>query len=89
MESSFGESLIAEGGLLDLSVVGTAAPSANVGAFVRFRYRCNRVLSLERGRDILLPRQRGGFYQITGPDDDGPNSLVTISTYCDELSLAS
>jgi predicted phage tail protein len=47
------------------------------------------MLSLNRGRDMVMPRRYGGFYKIGSPDVDGPNSLVTISTYCDELSSAS
>ena len=36
-----------------------------------------------------MPRHFGGCYIITGPDVYGPNSLVTISTCCDELSSPS
>jgi len=67
----------------------TAIPSAAASVSVRFGYRYNRVLSLERGSDILMPRRFGGFYKIAGPGIDGPDSLVTISTYFDELSSAS
>jgi len=38
---------------------------------------------------MTMPRHFGGLYIITGPDSYGPNSLVTISTYCDEQSSAS
>ena len=89
LKGSLEESLVVEGRFLNLSVVGTATPSADVSLSVRFEYRCNRVLSLERGRDMSMPRRCGGFYKITSPDIYGPNSLVTISIYCDELSSAS
>jgi len=47
------------------------------------------MLSLKRRRDMVMPRRFGGFYKIAGPGVAGPNSLVTISTYCAELSSAS
>jgi hypothetical protein len=77
------------GRFLRRSFFETATPSAGTSVSVRFGYRYNRVLSLERGRDMLMPRRFGGFYKVAGPGVNGPNSLVTISTYCDELSSAS
>jgi hypothetical protein len=76
LEGRFEESEIEDGRFLNASVVGTATPSADVSVSVHLGYRCNRVLSLERRGDMLIPRQSGGFYKITGPDGDGPNSLV-------------
>lgn len=70
-------------------VVGTATPFADVNLPVHFGFRGNRALSLEWGRDISMPRQYGGFYEITDLDVYGPDSLVIISTYFDELSSAS
>ncbi len=83
------ESGVAEGRSFSAWVDGTAAPSADGGVSVHFWSRCNRALSREGGADMSMPRRLGGFYPITGPDINGPNSLVTFSTYCDEFSSAS
>jgi hypothetical protein len=76
-------------GFFKLSFCETATPSADATVSVRFEYQYNRVFTLELGGDMLMPRRFGGFYNIAGLGVNGPNSLVTISTYCDELSLAS
>jgi len=75
---------------LDKSGVnGTATPFADKGFFVHLRRRCSLVLSLEWGRDMSMPRRFGGFGFITSSNSNEPDSLVTIDTYCDELSSAS
>ena len=89
LEGSFEDFGVVGGRFLKWSFFETAIPSADTSVSVRFGYRCNRVLSLERGRDMLTPRRFGGFYKIAGPGVDGPNSLVTISIYCNELPSAS
>jgi hypothetical protein len=68
LEGSFEETRVAAGGFLNSRVVGTATPFADVNHPVRVGFRGNRALSLEWGRDISMPRQCGGFYEITDPD---------------------
>ena len=68
---------------------GTAPPMADKKIFVHLPCRCSPVLSLDWGRDMSKPRRFGGFYNIAGLGVNGPNSLVTISTCCDELSSPS
>ena len=89
MEGSFEKSETVEDRFSKWSFFGTTAPSAGASVPIRFGHRYNRLLSLERGSDMLMSRRCGGFYEIAGPLASEPNSLVTTSTYCDELSSAS
>ena len=89
LEGSFEESGVAEGRFANSSGARTKTPHADLSASVHLWCWCTRMLSLKRRRGMLIPRRFGGFYIITGPDMHGPNSLVTISTCCDELSSAS
>ena len=68
---------------------GTAPPDADRRISVHLRWGCSPVLSLEWGRDMSMPRQLGGFCLIASSYINEPDSLVTIDTYCDELSSAS
>lgn len=88
-EGSLEESGVAEGRFVCLSGARKKPPHVDLSTSVHFWCWCTRMLSLRRRWDMIMPRRFGGCYKITGPDSYGPNSLVTISICCDELSSPS